>query len=239
MRNTEKISSKIISGKNKSKQNMTKDEMSDLEYDAAMLLEDYIFLDKQMLNLAVTKKYLGSDAQLANGLIGHKHFSLIDMPAPGREDGPVFIKAGGYQKDGSFGWCYALLWKQRAIICNDIALNGSKITFLKPTVRYCSTYRDMMNTTDVSKSVVLSLGEEAIENIKMACDHWDQLFCLKSDVLSFQKGQNKKSLNFEKVTSGVWGRNLHDIGGIDDLIDVSFYWQYPVEYHRKVWWTIG
>lgn len=218
------------------------DAQSDFEYEEAFNFEDTIFEKENVLKLAVTKTYICAKPKLFRGLRKNKHFKmmLVNGPEYEYEDGATFMKSGGFQKDGSFIWFYALLWKGRSIVSSEIELNGSKISFLCPNLRLCCTSQDMVSSTEKSETATFSLGKAIIESIKNTCEHWDKLFFLKSDSLEFNNRYTKKSLGFYEFGKGdgVWNRNQAN-DDFQDVIDMSFHWPYPVNFHRKTWWTVG
>lgn len=200
---------------------------------------EYVFLDGKDINLALTMKYLGEDFDYRD-IINHEHFNTVAVPDPCREDGPVFIKVGGYKADGTFGYFYAILWDRRTIFSSEIQLSDGKIKFLSPNVMYCTSYNKHPTSSTESKAVSFSLGKDAIELIKQTCDRWDELFCVKHNALIIQDGQSKKSIGLSKVDSGVWGRSsVCEPGGIDEIIDVQFHWPFTVAYQQVVSWNIG
>jgi len=200
---------------------------------------EYVFLEGKDINLALTMKYLGEDFNYGD-IINHEHFNTVAIPDPCREDGPIFIKAGGYTNDGSFEFFYAILWDHSTIFSSEIQLGDGKIKFLSPNVTYCTSYNKNPESNTESKSVSFFLGKETIEVIKQTCDRWDELFCLKHNALIIQGEQSKKSIGLSKVDSGVWGRrNVCEPGGIDEIIDVQFHWPFTVAYQQVVSWNIG
>lgn len=213
------------------------------------LFEDTIFEKDKVLKLAVSKTYLPEGPSLLEGLYSDDNFSTVLMRNPNCDEGASFIKAGGFLKDGSFLIFYALLWKERAIVSNNIELSDTEITFFSPSAKHCNFLEDWMHSVHsgwskdsekLKKSGTLPLGQGAIDWIKDTCYHWDELFLLKSDALMFNNGYTKKSLDFYEVGEGdgVWSRN-QAADGFREIIDISFHWPFPVVFRRKIWWTVG
>jgi len=207
--------------------------------------EDIVFLDfenydmHQFMQLAVSKTYLASQPKLLCGLTSNDYFAKALKGEPECAGAASFIKAGGIQKDGSFIFMHALLWNGQSIVSTGIELSGSEICFIGPSIGYCSSFIDGAETTVVSKNVELTLGKVAIKGIKETCEHWDELFSIKSDGVCFNNGHSLDSLDFENNCDGddVWSRNI-GVDGYQEIVDASYYWPFPVKFHRKAWWTI-